>query len=52
MLYGPYGVDHYGMEISPAFSMDTEGIDDVGTGGKLNTKSIKEEKTKDDDKER
>ena len=52
MLYGPYGVGQYGMEISPAFSIDTEGIDEVGKGGKFNTKSIKEEKTKDDDKER
>lgn len=52
MLYGPYGVGQYGMEISPAFSMDTEGIDEVGKSGKLNTKSIKEEKTKDDAKER
>jgi hypothetical protein len=52
MLYGPYGVGYYGMEVSPAFSMDTEGIDESTKNGNMNTNSIKEEHRKDNDKAR
>ena len=52
MLYGPYGVGQYGLELSTAFSIDTEGIDDLAKNGSMNIKSIKEEKKKEDDKAR
>jgi hypothetical protein len=52
MLYGPYGVGCYGMEVSPAFSMDAEGIDESTKNGNMNTNSIKEEHRKDNDKAR
>jgi hypothetical protein len=44
MLLGPYGVDAYGFEVSAAFSMDTEGIEENAKTGQYNTKSMKEEK--------
>lgn len=50
MLYGPYGVGQYGMELSAAFSVDTDGIEDTAKNGNMNIKSIKEEKKKEDDK--
>ena len=52
MLYGPYGVGHFSMEVSPAFSMDTEGIDDLTKNGKMNINSIKVEHEKDNDRAR
>ena len=52
MLYGPYGVEQYAMEVSPAFSIDTEGIDESTKNGKMNTNSFKEEHRKDNDKAR
>ena len=52
MLYGPYAVEHYAMEVSPAFSIDTEGIDESTKNGKMDTNSIKEEHKKDNDKAR
>lgn len=44
MLLGPFGTDAYGFEVSAAFSMDTEAIDENAKSGQYNTKSIKEEK--------
>ena len=52
MLYGPYGVAEYGLKISSAFSMDTEGIDTSAKDGNMNTVSIKEEKRKEDNQSR
>jgi hypothetical protein len=42
----------YGLEVSPAFSMDTEKIDELTKNVKMNTTSIKEEHKKDNDKAR
>lgn len=44
MLLGPYGVDAFGFELSAAFSVDTEGIEENAKTGMYNTKSMKEEK--------
>ena len=44
MLLGPYGVACYGFEISAAFSVDTEAIEENAKTGMYNTKSMKEEK--------
>ena len=52
MLYGPYGVAVYGLEVSPAFTMDTDGIDELTKNVKMNTNSIKEEHKKDNDRAR
>ena len=52
MLMGPYGKDRYGFDISPLFSMDTDGIEELAKTGSLNVKSIKEEKKKEDDVQR
>jgi hypothetical protein len=38
------------MEVSPAFSMDAEGIEEFTKNGKMKTNSIKEENRKDNDK--
>jgi hypothetical protein len=45
MLYGPYGSAHYNFEISTAFTMDTDAIEESAKSGKLSNKSIREAKS-------
>ena len=48
MLYGPYGVGVYNLELSSALSMNTEAIDDAAFEGNMNMKSIKSAKIKEE----
>ena len=41
ILYGPYGVGIYNLELSAALSMDNDGIDDAARDGSMSSKSIK-----------
>jgi hypothetical protein len=45
MLYGPYGSAHFDFEISTAFTMDTDAIEESARNGKLSNKSIREAKS-------
>lgn len=53
ILYGPYGVAAYGLEISSALSMDTVGIDEQAGAKKSMTQvSIRQSEKKDQDTRR
>jgi hypothetical protein len=53
MLYGPYGVEAYGLDITPALSMNTVGIDEQAVTKKNNNQvSIRESQRKDEDRRR
>jgi hypothetical protein len=44
LLYGPYGVLHYQFDISSAFTMDTDAIEELARDGKMSEKSIRQAK--------
>lgn len=44
MLYGPYGVSRYEFEVSSAFTMDTDAIEEAARNGNLSEKSIRKAK--------
>lgn len=48
ILYGPFGVGYYNLELSPALSMNTEAIDEAAIDGSMNVKSIKAVKIKEE----
>ena len=45
MLYGPYGSAHFDFEVSSAFTMDTDAIEESAKNGKLSNRSIREAKS-------
>ena len=48
ILYGPYGVGIYNLELSAALSMDNDGIDDAARDGSMSSKSIKAVRVKEE----
>lgn len=53
ILYGPYGVAAYGLDISTALSMDTTGIDEQAAARKnMNQVTMRQSETRDEDRRR
>jgi hypothetical protein len=52
ILYGPYGVGVYNLEISAVLNMDTKGIEESSLSKTMNAESLKESKAKDSNAQR
>ena len=53
ILYGPYGVAAYGLDISTALSMDTTGIDEQAAAKKnMNQATMRQSERRDEDRRR